>query len=112
MFSDFCSTRGFSCTAVKFPRPDGLGAFFWLRPKWKLWTLSTRGGEVEKKANDYVSDETNRMISNLLPEGFLNKNAALVLPNAVYFEDESCAQRVSLVRVARTVHTELMSRAD
>ena len=46
----------------------------------------TRGREVEKRANDWVSDKTNKMISNILPDGSLTGDTVLMLLNAVYFK--------------------------
>lgn len=36
--------------------------------------------------NDWVSEQTNELIPELLPEGFIDANTALVLTDAVYFE--------------------------
>jgi serpin B len=43
-------------------------------------------GAARKQVNDWVSDQTNQRIQDILPEGSVERRTALVLANAIYFK--------------------------
>ena len=50
-------------------------------------TIDVADGEGSRqRINGWVSDQTNELISELLPSGFITPNTVLVLTNAVYFK--------------------------